>query len=138
MSEESVAAVVATVVTGIVTMTTLVCGVVTLYLKLRWTDKKIDDNTKLTVAGTQAAVVNARRAADSASDAKEAADAMTGRLNDTLNGTLDEKVVAIVKQHVDPVIAAIRAHSDQDERNMVEIRKALGELRDRSISSGYK
>ncbi len=121
-------AAVATMVTGIVTMTTLICGVVTLYIKLRWTDKKIDDNTKLTVAGTQAAVVNARRAADSASDAKEAAAAMANRLN----GTLDEKIEVIVRQHIDPLIAMVRSHTEQDERNMTEIRTALGELRDRT------
>lgn len=121
-------AAVATIVTGVVTMATLICSVVTLYLRLKWTDKKIDDNTELTRANTVEAVVNAKIAADTATDAKIAAI----EIADRLNGTMNEEIISVVKQHVDPILVAIKVHSEQDEKNMVEIRNALGELRDRT------
>ena len=120
-------AAIATLVTGMVTVVTTICGVVTLWIKLRENNKKIDANTAVTVAGTTAAATNAAAAASAANTASEKTDSMVEKLN----GELDNKIAAIVKAHADPIVVMIHEHTKQDDKNMLEIRKALGELRDK-------
>ena len=133
---------IATIVTGVITVATMIVGFLTLWLKLKYgvskveeaavnakvVEKKIDDNTTITKAASVAAVSNAKRAADTAIEAKEA----TAYMAEQLNGKLEEKINAIVKAQTEPILAVIKTHIDQDDRNMAEIRDILGHLRDRS------
>ena len=119
-------AAIATVVTGLVTIVTLICGVVTLWIKLSENDRKIEANTVLTMAGTTAATQNAVVAASAANQASEKADVLI----EQMNGKLENRIEAIVKTHTEPIASALRAHAEQDDKNMAEIRQALGELRD--------
>jgi hypothetical protein len=89
--------------------------------------RKIDTNIALTKAGTEATVEHAKVAAVTATAAAEKASEMSNRLN----GALDDKVRCIVKEYVDPLVAKFNSHIEQDDKNMREIRDALGELRDR-------
>lgn len=91
-------------------------------------ERKIDENTQVTIDGTQAAKVSAKLAAVNAAEAKVTTDQMAAQLN----GKLDLKVRDIVRETLEPFIAAFRIHAEQDEKNMLEIRTALGELRDRT------
>jgi len=86
---------------------------------------KIDANTEVTKAGAEAAVVNAKAAAATALDAKQATKDLSTNL---MNGAFDERVIKIVKEHTEPLVVAFMEHNQQDERNMQEIRRALQEL----------
>ena len=120
---------VATIVTGLVTMVTLVVGFLTLWVKLKYgadkVERKIDINTALTKAGTEAASTNARVAASAATKAADKADALAIQMN----SGLDDRMIAIVKAHTGPLAALLESHARQDDANMVEIRLALGELK---------
>ena len=120
---------VATIVTGLVTMVTLVVGFLTLWVKLKYgadkVERKIDINTALTKAGTEAASTNARVAASAATKAADKADALAIQMN----SGLDDRMIAIVKAHTGPLAAILESHARQDDANMVEIRLALGELK---------
>lgn len=120
---------VATIVTGLVTMVTLVVGFLTLWVKLKYgadkVERKIDINTALTKAGTEAASTNARVAASAATKAADKAEALAIQMN----GGLDDRMIAIVKAHTGPLATLLESHARQDDANMVEIRLALGELK---------
>jgi hypothetical protein len=139
---------IAALVTGAITITTMVVGFLTLWIKLKYgvdkveeaatkvkvVEAKVDDNTALTKAGTKAAATNALTAANTAADAKVAAITAANNTQDLisqLNGGLDHKVHATATSHFDTLSAAVQAHAEQDDKNMTEIRQALGELRDR-------
>ena len=121
---------VATIVTGLVTMVTLVVGFLTLWVRLKYgadkVERKIDINTALTKAGTEAAATNAKVAASAATKAADKAEALAVQMN----GGLDDRMIAIVKAHTEPLASLMELHSKQDDKNMAEIRLALGELRD--------
>ena len=102
-------AAIATIVTGLVTITTMVCGVVTLWIKLRETAQKVDDNTELTVVATH----NATKAAVAASVAATKTDGLVQQVN----GEMDNKIRAIVKESIDPVIKSLNELRDQVARN---------------------
>jgi preprotein translocase subunit SecF len=130
-------AAITTVVTGLVTFTTIVVGFLTMYVKLKYgTDKteeaarkvnvveeKIDQNTVLTKAGTEAAANNARIAARTANEAKVAANDVAEKIN----GELEEKIRGIVKEHMVVLADAFDGH-------MREIKQMLDDLK----SSGGK
>ena len=140
-------AAVASIVTGIVTVLTMVMGFLTLWIKLRYgvgkaeeavvkvkaVESKIDENTHLTMTGAEKINQNAREAADAASlvarDAASAAAMVANELSQLLNGSLDRRMRAIVKEHSEPLLATFKSHAEQDERNMAEIRQALQSLR---------
>lgn len=117
-------AAIAHVVTGLVTITTMVIGFLTLWIKLKYgvgkaeeaatkageVERKIDHNTTVTTETLEKTEVVA----------------------DKLNGKLEEKINTIVRCHTEPITAIIEAHTQQDDKNMAEIRVALGELRDRT------
>ena len=135
-------AAIAAVVTGVVTVTTMVIGFLTLWVKLKYgvekaeeavsktkaVERKIDDNTVITKAASVAALSNAKVAADNAIEAKEASE----HISRQLNGNLEEKITAIVKTQIQPVTELLKVHSEQDDKNMSEIRQALKELKDRT------
>jgi hypothetical protein len=92
----------------------MVVGFLTLWVKLRYgVETKIDDNTRLTQAGAAQASVNAIAAKAAADGAADKADAIAERLN----GGLDDKIKAIVREH-----------SMQDDKNMAEINGKLKDL----------
>ena len=128
------------VISGLVTITTMVVGFLTLWIKLRYgvskaeeaatkaqvVERKVDNNTELTKAGTAAAATNAKIAANTAAEAKEAANQIAERFN----GKLEDRITAVVKAQIEPIAVVMRLHAEQDDRNMREIRQALDELRD--------
>lgn len=134
-------AAIATLVTGVLSLATMVIGFLTLWIKLRYgvertealaqktqtVEYKIDTNTALTRAGTEAATENAKVAATAANEASRKSD----NIAEKLNGVLDDKIRAIVKEHTEPLMAMFRLHVEQDDKNMTEIRQALSNLRDR-------
>ena len=133
-------AAIANIVTGLVTVTTIIAGVVTLWIKQRHTSDKLDENTRLTVVGTTKATAAAHEAkqaakvaADTAATAVDEAKAAAQRMEKQLNGDLEERIRSVVKGEVGALVAEFHAHAEQDDKNMQEIRKALGELRDRTV-----
>ena len=103
----------------------MVVGFLTLWVKMRYGESKIDANTELTKVGTTVAAENAMAAADRAAEAKLAAE----NLSSQFNGVLDKRITKIVKEHIEPLVIAFKAHSEQDDHNMKEIRTALIDLR---------
>jgi hypothetical protein len=95
-------------------------------------EAKLDTNTKITQEGATAAVTNAKVAASAAVTAATKAAATEDRLVGMLNGSLDDRMHSIVKTYFDPLAQQVRAQAEQGEKNMTEIRLALGELRDRT------
>ena len=143
-------AAIANIVTGAVTITVSLVGFLTLWVKLRYAatkseeaatraeetankveikaadvERKIDNNTKLTIAGADQASSNAMVAAQAATIAAD----KSAEIMSQLNGKLDERIIRIVDQHVKPVVATIRAHAEQDDKNMAEIRTTLEEIK---------
>ena len=94
-------------------------------VKAKAVEVKIDNNTQLTREGTAAAETAAKDASVAAKDASVKADTLANRLN----GELDRKISAIVKEQIGPVLKQLIEHSEQDDRNMKEIRAALAELK---------
>lgn len=125
-------AAIATVATCVVTITTMIVGFLTLWVKLRYgvektveANEKIEHNTDITKKASAVAVINAKEAADTAKSAKEATEQMAMKLN----GKLDDKITETVKAHIAPIADALLAHIKQDEDNMEEIRKSFDELK---------
>ena len=123
-------AAVASLVTGLITITTMVVGFLTLWLKLRYgVESKIDTNTLLTKQGAAAATEHAKVASEAASSAMIAAET----LNRSLNGELDIRIKNVVSAAVSPLADALRIHAAQDEKNMVEIRDILRSLTTQAV-----
>lgn len=123
-------AAVTVLVSGLVTITTMVIGFMTLWIKLRYgVETKIDNNTALTTAGTLAAADNAKVAVEAANLAANKVAATEDKITKMLNGQLEERIRHIVKDCFDPLNEMVRLHAEQDEKNMAEIRSALDEMR---------
>lgn len=139
-------AAIANVVTGLVTITTLIIGFLTLWVKLKYgvekaeeTVKKtealaqktesvaikIDANTEATLAGNQAAATNARHAATAASHAATVVAEVKESINKKLNGGMDHAIDAAIK----PIRDALADHIVQYETDMKDIRSTLEVLR---------
>jgi hypothetical protein len=86
--------------------------------------KKLDENTKITKDGTDAAAVNAKVAANTAAQAKIATEDLAGKLN----GSMDSRISTIVKEHLEPISVKLDDHVVQDDKNMKEIMNALKAL----------
>ncbi len=126
------------IVAGLLQIATMVVGFLTLWIKLKFgaeqaeeakkkaerVEKKIDDNTTITRAGTTQASANAMLAANTAHEAKVATEQMAANMSKKLNGGIDGAIEAALK----PLQDAMTDHALQDEMNMKEIRAALGEL----------
>jgi hypothetical protein len=121
-------AAIATIVTGLVTITTIIAGVVTLWIKQRSTAETVEENTRLTKAGTEKATAAATEARDTAAAAASEAQATALTTQELLNGKLDDRIQSIVKKEVEELVRAFQAHAEQDEKNMQEIRTALAKL----------
>ena len=106
----------------------MICGVVTLWLKLKENTKKLDQNTELTKIGTSQATTNAQAAANSAQATARDVAIVAYDLTKLLNGELDTRIQVIVKEHTVPLLNAFEEHNKQDDRNMQEIRQALNNL----------
>ena len=117
-------AAVANLITGLVTITTVVVGFLTIWVKLKYGVQKAEE------AATKAKVVeekidnNTAVAAFTATVAKVAAD----NLSEQINGLLDNRITVIVERHFGPLREELKAHSAQDEKNMNEIRDVLNRL----------
>lgn len=107
---------IATIVSGAITITTMVVGFFTMWVKLKYGEKKIDDNTAITKDG-----------AVKAGEAKVAAQAV----NQKLNGGIDAAIETALK----PVRDTLQDHVLQDDQNMKEIRAALEDLH-RAVKTG--
>lgn len=118
-------AAITTIVSGAVTVTLALIGFWKLKTELRHgvakteevasqtraVERKIDDNTTITVSGNQMAASNAAAAANVASAAKTAVDHLDQKLEKKLNGGID----AAVAQAVEPVHAVLREHTARIE-----------------------
>lgn len=122
---------IANLVTGAVTVSTLVIGFLTLWLKIKYgvdradagsakIENKIDDNTKITKAGSAAAVTNAKAAAQSAEDAKTVAKSIQLKLNGGIDAAINDAVKPLQEQ--------FENHVRQDELVWREIKTILTEL----------
>ena len=139
-------AAVATLVAGLITIATMVVGFLTLWVKLKYGEKKTDEltkqsqtveakvdaNTALTRSGTSAATRSAEVAAATATGAAQTAakthaatEAIAVNIEKKLNGGLD---VAIEKV-VGPLRQSLVEHAVNDERNMRDIMSALEDIR---------
>jgi hypothetical protein len=127
-------AAVASIVTGIVTMTTIVVGFLTLWVKLRYgeakvaaVEEKIDANTEMTKTGnanSKAAAVAAKVAVQKAGDVSEdnrRKYVLLNKIDQQTNGGL----IAAIDASLKPLSDAFKDHVIQDEQNMGEIRKQL-------------
>lgn len=124
-------AAVANLITGLVTITTMVIGFLSLWLKLKYgvekaeeaavnaikVERKIDQNTAITKEQGNAA----REAADNAVFS-------ANELAKQMNGMLDDRITTIVKSHTEALAHMFREHAKQDEANMQEIRIILAEF----------
>lgn len=100
-------AAVANLVSGIVTVTTLVIGFLTIWIKIKYgVENKIDTNAVLTETRNVA-------------------------LSEQLNGKLEGRITLIVKSNTDPIIAELKLHTENDEKNSAEIKKVLDMLMNR-------
>lgn len=113
-------AAIASIVTGVVTVVTMVVGVITLWLKLKYNvekveklENKLDANTSITQSG----IADAKTAADSAAQAKETVD----KINSKLNGGIDSALAPLQK--------TLEEHVKSDEEFMIEMREALSDLK---------
>lgn len=127
-----------TLASAAVAITTTIVGFLTLWVRLKYNDRKIeetktqvetvgrkiDENTEVTKEGTKAAAVHAKVAADTAADAKQAVRTVGENLSKRLNGELSAAIESAVK----PVRDALQDHVLQDEQNMNEIRTSLAEI----------
>ena len=138
MSDSSIT----TIVAGVIQLAAIIGGIVTLWIKLRYSDKnteavatkvgdevkdKIDENTEVTKKGAKEATENAKAAADTADQARQAAQ----ELGKKLNGGVDEAIEAAVRpirEALQDLSLAYQSHAVNDEKNMQEIRKSLLEI----------
>ena len=129
---------VATIVTGCITVSGMVIGFLTLWVKLRYgVEQKLDHNTAITQEGAEAAATSARaaetsakRVAETASDAKTTMDSISRRLNGGIDTAISEAV--------DPVKAHLEDHVNKfDElKSRVEMLDAYIHQRNHDILGG--
>ena len=85
-------AAVATIVSGMITIVTLIIGFFTMLIKLKYAKEAVDANTELTKAGTEAAASNAKEAAVAASSVVLTTDSINKKLNGGLHSTINEAI----------------------------------------------
>lgn len=112
-------------VSGLITITTMVVGFLTLWIKLKYQSQKVEDkvdaNTNLTRSGTAAASINAQVAAVAAKEAAE----KTDELAKQMNGEMDRKI----QKQIEPIVVALKEHTIQDDKNMKDIFHVLEEIK---------
>lgn len=115
-------------VSGAVTVTTLVVGFLTLWARLRYgvqeVGEKVDDNTRITRAGTTAAATNAAAATAAATQARRTTEAIAQNIERKLNGGID----AAVAEAVAPIRQVIEEHARADEETTKAVESRLAAL----------
>lgn len=140
MSDAAIAA----IVTGLVTITTMVTGFLTLLIKLKYaqssTEDMISDNTEITKAGTAAAVETAKSAVEAAADTKQLAEGINKKLNGGVDSAI-EAAVAPLRDKMEEVTQYVhkRNHEIIDVINTYSLKVdvALDDIR-RTIKAGAK
>jgi hypothetical protein len=111
---------VANLVTGAVTIVTMLIGLLSLWLRLRYdvrnVAKKVDANTAMTSAGVKVAASAAKAAKEVAVEAKNTVEGISKKLN----GGLEETISAIVS----PVRTTLEAH----DQNLEEVKQKFDGL----------
>ena len=121
---------IASLVTGIVTVTTMIIGFLTLWVKLKYgvetaekvakkteiVEAKLDNNTVITKAGNMAAASAVVTATTVANAAANSIDSIASQLN----GKLEDKIISIVKSHTEPILKSVD-----------EIRKSVSDIRNK-------
>ena len=114
MSDGAIVAIVGAVVT-----------IATLWMRMRYESKKVEDkvdaNTGITKAGAASAIINAQTASNAALDAKEATEVLAENLNRKLNGGLDHAI----NSALEPIKRLLEDHDEErkDIRSIVETLK---------------
>ena len=125
-------AAITSIIAGLITITTMVVGFLTLWVKLRYgvkeVENKVDVNTAMTRAGTGAAAKAALAAATAASEAKTTTETIAESINKKFNGG---GVELMIEAAVKPLRDALTDHVIHDDECMREIRDALSDLRKR-------
>lgn len=114
-------AAVASIVTGFITIIGMVIGFLKLWVDIKYGVKKkveeasskIDQNTLITQAGTQKAVLTADRAATTAETTKATVEDISRKLN----GSMDE----VISTAIAPIVKTIEEHAASDDKYMREI-----------------
>lgn len=91
-------------------------------IKLEEINDNINHNTDVTKIGTNAAADHAMTATEVGKETKTAIEDVKKQLN----GALDGRIADIVKRHFDPLAETVRAHADQDEKSIAEVKAAIG------------
>ncbi len=120
-------AAVATIVSGAITIVTLIIGFFTLLIKLKYAKEsigdKVDHNTKVTEDGTTMAASNAAEAAT----ASKSVALTTDTINKKLNGGLH----AAINSAIDPVHKALIAHTEKDANDLAEVKDDVAEVKEK-------
>lgn len=131
-------ATIANIVTATVTIVTMVVGFLTLWVKLKYGEEKVqkvedklDDNTRVTRVGNALTESSAKAAATHAATAAAKAEALSSQLN----GKLEERMGALIKQQLEPIIDMLKDHVVKDETSFAEVKEHLGKL---AASKGCK
>lgn len=129
-------AAIATIVTGVCSIVTTLVGFLIVWIKLKYgvekkadeaakkagvVEQKLDDNTRITVAGAESATTNAKVAAQAATSAKASTEAISKKLN----GGID----AAIKEGVQPVLDTLHAHADTLQTHIEDDKKVAEEIR---------
>ncbi len=126
------------IVAGLAQIVVVIAGVVTLWVKLKYgadeaqkkalqVEKKIDQNTEITKAGTSAAAINAKTAATCAAEAKKATESVVMTIEKKMNGGVDVAIEAAIK----PIRETLTEHILRYEIDMKAIISSLKELHSR-------
>ena len=115
MSDGAIVAIVGAVVT-----------IATLWMRMRYESKKVEDkvdaNTGITKAGAASAIINAQTASNAALDAKEATEVLAENLNRKLNGGLDHAI--------NTALEPIKKILEEYDRDRKEVRQTVETLKE--------
>lgn len=120
-------ATIATIVSAVVTVATMVTGFLTLWVKLRYAavdaeaakkkaeavESKLDSNTAITKGASAAAARSAQIAIQNHEETKRFSESMHKKLNGGLDAALEHAISPIRKE--------LASHAQKDEKNMEEI-----------------
>lgn len=110
--------VIMSIVSGLVTVVTMVLGFLTLWLKLKYgVENKIDHNTTLTQEGTAAAKRGTDAAVRTSSDAKNAIKSISDRLNGGIDESINTAVGPVKQMLLDHVTELDKFQEYSHQRN---------------------
>lgn len=131
-------AAIANIVTGLVTITVTIVGFLTLWIKLKYgvkktedveakaitVEEKLDANTIITKAASEAAVKSAVTAARSATESKEATAAIAAKLNGGVDAAI-EAAVAPLHRRIDEHMGKLKELTDYVHQRNHDMMTAL-------------